>query len=134
MINWPQVIFYVCVVLAIGVVIPLLFVVWRTLKSKLTKEQQDTINYWVAIGVRWAKQWLQNESGPVKKSQVMKYVSSKLESLGIKVSQDDLSKIIEAVYEQVKKEAASDSVLLGLPSEQPTTATPEETDEEVSFF
>lgn len=133
MINWPQVIFYVCVVLAIGVVIPLLFALWRFFKSKLTKEQQDTVNYWVAIGVRWAKQWLQDESGPVKKSQVMKYVSSKLESLGIKVSQDDLSKIIEAVYEQVKKESASDSVLLGLP-EQPAPAVPEESDEEASFF
>lgn len=103
-IDWTEIIIAICTVLITGVLVPLIRAVWRQKKSEMTQEQQEAVQYWTEIGVRWAKQWLQTESGEKKKAEVMVYVSDKLMELGIKVSAADLDKIIEAVYERVKKE------------------------------
>ena len=81
---------------------------WRD--SKLTKDQRDTLNYWVAVGVRWAKQWLQTASGEEKKEKVMQFVLRKVEELGLPYTEDDIDKAIEAIYESIK--SAPDSVAL----------------------
>ena len=103
-INWTQVVISLCSILITGVLIPLIRSKWQESKEKLSKDQQDTIKYWTEVGVRWAKQWLQSETGEKRKSEVMLYVSDKLHELGIEVTAADLDKIVEATYEQVKKE------------------------------
>lgn len=103
-IDWTEIIIAICTVLITGVLVPLIRAVWLQKKSEMTQEQQEAVQYWTEIGVRWAKQWLSSETGEKKKAEVMVYVSDKLTELGIKVSAADLDKIIEAVYEQVKKE------------------------------
>lgn len=109
-IDWTEVIIGICTILITGVLFPLIRTAWMQKKSEMTQEQQETIQYWTEIGVRWAKQWLQSESGEKKKAEVMVYVSDKLTELGIKVSAADLDKIIEAVYESVKKEVGGDAL------------------------
>ena len=103
-IDWTEVIIGICTVIITGVLVPLIRTSWLQKKSEMTQEQQETIQYWTEIGVRWAKQWLSSETGEKKKAEVMVYVSDKLTELGIAVSDADLDKIIEAVYESVKKE------------------------------
>ena len=103
-INWTQVIIALCYIIITGVLAPWINAKTKEAKAKLTKEQQEEINYWTEVGVRWAKQWLQSETGEKKKAEVMVYVSDKLHELGIDVSASDLDKIVEAIYEKVKKE------------------------------
>ena len=79
-------------------------------RARLEKEDLEIIDYWVEVGVRWAKQWLQSESGEAKKEAVLEYTASKLYQLGIEIDGDDLDKIIEAIYEQVKAESVIPSV------------------------
>ena len=54
--------------------------------------------------VRWARQWLQSETGEKKKEEVLKYVSERLNALGIEVDADYLDKLIESVYDTIKSE------------------------------
>lgn len=104
MINWTEVIISVCSILITGVLIPFLTTKWKNAKEEMSQATQETIEYWVEVGVRWAKQWLQSETGEKKKAEVLSFVSEKLKELKINVSADELDKIIEAVYEQVKTE------------------------------
>lgn len=104
MINWTEVIISVCSILITGVLIPFLTTKWKNAKEEMSQSTQETIEYWVEVGVRWAKQWLQSETGEKKKAEVLSFVSEKLKELKINVSADELDKIIEAVYEQVKTE------------------------------
>ena len=78
--------------------------------SKLTKDQRDTLDYWVTVGVRWAKQWLQTASGAEKKEKVMQFVLIKVEELDLPYDRDDIDKAIEAIYESIKN--APNSVAL----------------------
>lgn len=105
-IDWTEVIISLCSVLITGVIVPLAV---HTYKTKTTKAQQDTIEYWVETGVRWAKQWLQTAEGAEKKQQVLDYVWKKLDDLGIDVELEDIDKLIEATYEQVKEESRKTS-------------------------
>lgn len=102
-----RVIFYAMLAVLTYVVVPAIKT-WR--ESKLTKDQRDTLDYWVTVGVRWAKQWLQTASGVEKKERVMQFVLRKVEELGLPYSRDDIDKAIEAVYESVKN--APNSVAL----------------------
>ena len=60
--------------------------------------------------VRWAKQWLQTEEGAEKKRQVYEYVDRKLTEAKIDMTAEDIDKMIEAIYEKVKKEAGTESI------------------------
>lgn len=104
MINWTEVIISLCTLIITGVLVPLVTAKWKIAKSEMSKETQETILYWTEVSVRWAKQWLASEPGEKKKAEVLQFVSNKLQELKINVSADELDKIIEAVYEQVKKE------------------------------
>jgi hypothetical protein len=104
MVNWTEVIISLCTLIITGVIVPLVTAKWKIAKSEMSKETQETILYWTEVSVRWAKQWLASEPGEKKKAEVLQFVSSKLQELKINVSADELDKIIEAVYEQVKKE------------------------------
>lgn len=94
-----RVVFYAMVAVLTYVVVPAIKT-WHS--SKLTKDQRDTLNYWVTVGVRWAKQWLQSASGVEKKEKVMQFVLLKVETLGLPYDQDDIDKAIEAIYESIK--------------------------------
>lgn len=104
MINWTEVIISLCTLIITGVIVPLVTAKWKTAKAEMSKEKQETIMYWTEVSVRWAKQWLASEPGEKKKAEVLQFVSNKLQELKINVSADELDKIIECVYEQVKKE------------------------------
>lgn len=102
-----RVVFYAMLAVLTYVIVPAIKT-WRD--SKLTKDQRDTLNYWVAVGVRWAKQWLQTATGEEKKEKVMQFVLEKVKELGLPYTKDDIDKAIEAVYESIKN--APDSVAL----------------------
>lgn len=104
MINWTEVIISLCTLLITGVLVPLITTKWKVAKANMSQSTQDTIEYWVEVGVRWAKQWLYSETGEKKKAEVLEFTSAKLRELKIDVSASELDKIIEAVYEQVKAE------------------------------
>lgn len=104
MVNWTEVIISICTILITGVILPLATTQWKNAKEEMDKTTQDTIDYWVEVGVRWAKQWMQSETGEKKKEQVLSYVTDKLRELKIDVSAEDLDKIIEAIYGNVKHE------------------------------
>lgn len=104
MIDWTEVIVSICTVVITGVLIPLISTRWKEAKADMNKATQETIEYWTEVGVRYAKQWLASESGEAKKEAVLEFVSDKLSELKIDVSADELEKLIEAIYEKVKKE------------------------------
>lgn len=104
MINWTEVIISLCSLVITGILIPLITTRWKEAKAEMSKSTQETIEYWTEIGVRYAKQWLSTESGEKKKEAVLDFVSDKLKELKISVSPSELEKVIEAVYEKVKKE------------------------------
>lgn len=95
MIDYTEVIISICSIIITGILVPIL-------KSKLDKSKREKIEYWVEIGVRWAKQYLTSETGEMKKELVTLYLADKFAELGLKVSVSDVDKIIEAVYERVK--------------------------------
>lgn len=108
MIDWTQVIISICALVITGILIPLVKALIEKVKVDIEinvdDESRKLIYEIVETGVRWAKQWLQSETGEKKKEAVFQYASNKLSELHIEVSADDLNKIIECIYEQVKKE------------------------------
>lgn len=94
-----RVVFYAMLIVLTYVIVPAIKT-WRN--AKLTKDQRDTLDYWVTVGVRWARQWLQTSSGVEKKERVMQFVLMKVEELGLPYTQDDIDKAIEAIYESIK--------------------------------
>ena len=103
-IDWTEVIISICALVVTGIFVPCIKTLIANEKQQIDKQTQDTIVYWTEVGVRWAKQWLHSETGEKKKEEVLNYVSTKLTELGISISEDDLDKLIECVYEQVKGE------------------------------
>lgn len=110
MIDWTEVIIAICSIVITGVLIPLFNNLRKDAKNKLTESQVQTVDYWTEVSVRWAKQWLQSETGEVKKQEVLKFLTGKMGDLGIDIGAEDLDKLIEAVYEKVKAEAAEKAV------------------------
>ena len=103
-IDWTQVIISLCALVITGVIVPCIKAIIANEKASLDKKTQETIEYWTETGVRWAKQWLQSESGEKKKEAVLEYLAAKFSELGIDVAEEDVDKLIEAIYEQVKTE------------------------------
>lgn len=106
-IDWTQVIIGICSIVITGVIVPLLNNLRKEIKNKLTASEQQTIEYWTEAAVRWAKQWLQSESGETKKVEVMYYLTGKIKNLGLSVNTEDLDKLVESIYQQVKTESTS---------------------------
>lgn len=102
-IDWTEVVISLCALVVTGVFVPCIRTLIKNEKATLDQKTQETIEYWVEIGVRWAKQWLASETGEKKKEEVFAYTSGKLTELGIKVTDEDLDKLIESIYEQVKE-------------------------------
>lgn len=94
--------FYAMLAILIYVIVPAVKT-WR--ESKLNQEQRESLDYWVDVGVRWAKQWMQSSSGEEKKAEVMSFVVSKVQELGLPYTAEDIDKAIEAVYESIKNES-----------------------------
>lgn len=104
MIHWEEVIIGLCTLLITGVLVPLIRTKWQNAKMELDQNTQDIISFWTSIAVKWAKQWLQSETGEKKKEEVLAFVSAKMQELKIDVTTEELDKIIEAVYSEVKNE------------------------------
>lgn len=108
MIDWTQIIISLCALIITGVLIPLVkhFVTKVKVEIDTTLNEQDRqlVYEIVETAVRWARQWLQSETGEKKKEEVLKYVSERLNALGIKVDADYLDKLIESVYDAIKSE------------------------------
>lgn len=104
MINWTEVIIGLCSLVITGVLVPLLTAKWKAAKAEMSQATQDVVSYWTSIAVRWAKQWLQSETGEKKKAEVLAFLSEKMKELKINITAEELDKIIEAVYNEVKSE------------------------------
>lgn len=104
-IDWTQVIIGICSIIITGVIVPLLNNLRKDIENKLTASEQQTVVYWTEAAVRWAKQWLQSESGEKKKTEVLSFVLKKTDELGIKIDDEDIDKLIESIYQQVKSES-----------------------------
>lgn len=108
MIDWTEIIVSVCTLVFTGILIPIA----KSLIDKVKVEIDTTLNEQdgkliyeiVETSVRWARQWLQSETGEKKKEEVLKYVSERLNALGIEVDAEYLDKLIESVYDAIKSE------------------------------
>ena len=108
MVNWTEIIVSVCALVFTGILIPIA----KSLINKVKVEIETTLNEQdeklvyeiVETSVRWARQWLQSETGEKKKEEVLKYVSERLNALGIEVDAEYLDKLIESVYDAIKSE------------------------------
>lgn len=108
MVDWTEIIVSVCTLVFTGILIPIA----KSLINKVKVEIETTLNEQdeklvyeiVETSVRWARQWLQSETGEKKKEEVLKYVSERLNALGIEVDADYLDKLIESVYDAIKSE------------------------------
>lgn len=78
---------------------------WR--KEKLTASQRETLEFWVRLGVLWAKQRMQSSTGVEKKAQVTLWVRAKRDELNLPFTDDDIDKAIEAIYNTVKDVAVA---------------------------
>ena len=72
--------------------------------TTLNEQDGKLIYEVVETSVRWARQWLQSETGEKKKEEVLKYVSERLNALGIEVDAEYIDKLIESVYDTIKSE------------------------------
>ena len=106
-INWTEVVIGICSIIITGVLVPF---IRQKYKMHLTESQQKTIESIIETAVRWAKQWLQTADGAEKKKQVYEYVDRKLRESKIDMTAEDIDKMIEAIYEKVKKEAGAESI------------------------
>ena len=108
MVDWTEIIVSVCALVLTGILIPIA----KSLINKVKVEIETTLNEQdeklvyeiVETSVRWARQWLQSETGEKKKEEVLKYVSERLNALGIEVDADYIDKLIESVYDAIKSE------------------------------
>lgn len=67
-------------------------------KSQTTAQQQQNILFWVSLAVNAAEQiFTDPKSGPLKKSYVIKFLDQK----GIKLTEDQLDVLIEAVVREM---------------------------------
>ena len=102
-----RVVFYLILAVLTYVITPAIKT-WR--ETKLSKEQRETLDYWITVGVRWAKQWMQSATGEEKKEKVMEFVLAKCAELGLPYTQEDIDKAIEAIYESIKAGSSSSVV------------------------
>ena len=102
-----KVVIGICSIIITSVLVPYLRSKYKT---HLTESQQKTVESIVETAVRWAKQWLQTEEGAEKRRQVYEYVDRKLTEAKIDMTAEDIDKMIEAIYEKVKKEAGSGNI------------------------
>lgn len=110
-IDWTEIIISLCSLLITGIIVPIALTKYKEIKSNMREKNAKEVEYWTKVAVRWAKQWLQSETGQKKKSEVLQYLSKKLIELNINISGEDLDKIIEAVYGEIKDSLASQKEL-----------------------
>ena len=89
-----RVMFYALLAVLTYVIVPAIKT-WRT--AKLNQDQRETLDYWVDVGVRWAKQWLQTSTGEEKKEAVYEFILEKVTELGLPYTKADIHKPIQEV-------------------------------------
>lgn len=113
MINWTEVIIACIGIVITGILIPVAKAFYNKVKTEidtnLEENQRQLIYEIVEVFVRWAKQWLQDETGEFKKQEVLKKCVEYLNKIGIDVDVEYLDCLIEAIYEQVKNETVIQS-------------------------
>jgi len=108
-INWIEVISGIFAILIGGFLIPLIRNKAKKSGIELSAEEHEYILNLVEDAVRWAEQELWKSAGAYKKSRVMDRLIAKLTDIGIVIAEDDLSKLVEAVVEKVRKEVGGNA-------------------------
>ncbi|GEM_PF-6631562 len=104
-INWIEIISGILAIIIGGFLIPLIRNKAKKSGIELSTEEHAYIMRLVEDAVRWAEQELWKSSGAYKKDRVMDWLLLKLTEMGIVIAEEDLSKLIEATVEKVRKEA-----------------------------
>ena len=74
------------------------YIIIPYIKTKTTKEQRDTVVFWVKFAVKAAEQLFpEAKSGEYKKEYVINFLTEK----GIKITMADLEVLIEATVEEL---------------------------------
>ena len=77
----------------------------KFIKDRLTKEQKESIKDWTRVAVQAAEMiYREKGSGEIKKKYVFDFIRGKLDDYAaVKVSDEQLDTLIEAVVYEVKK-------------------------------
>lgn len=82
-------------VLITSVVIPYI-------KGKIGENKYNEIKYYIEYAVRCAEQLYSKEESEQKKQYVVSYVTRKVNEIGIEMSEEDISVLIEATVNYIK--------------------------------
>lgn len=85
----------VVVVLISAYVIP-----W--LKGKIGEDKYNQIKYYIEYAVRCAEQIYKEDQSKEKKEYVMSYITHKLNDIGITMTEEDISVLIESTVNYIK--------------------------------
>ena len=86
-------------------------------QTKLSEDDYKTLLKLTEIAVRWARQWMKTATGEEKKAKVAGYLLRKAQALGLNVDEEDIDKVIEAVYDKIKNEKWEDAAVPPLEAE-----------------
>ena len=86
-------------------------------QTKLSEDDYKTLLKLTEIAVRWARQWMKTATGEEKKAEVAGYLLRKAQALGLNVDEEDIDKVIEAVYDKIKNEKWEDAAAPPLEAE-----------------
>ena len=96
--------------LAFAVIIAAAFFIYIKPVREAVEEKTGKEDYLVLLeltetAVRWARQWMQTNTGEEKKERVLRYLRKKIQALGLDTDEEDIDKAIEGVYDKIKHEA-----------------------------
>lgn len=86
-------------------------------QSWLRDDDFKTLMELAEVAVRWARQWMKTATGEEKKAKVAGYLLRKAQALGLNVDEEDIDKVIEAVYDKIKNEKWEDAAAPPLEAE-----------------
>jgi len=95
--------------LAFAVIVAAAFFICIKPVREAVEEKTGAEDYLILLkltetAVRWARQWMQTNTGDEKKEEVLRYLRKKIQALGLDVDEEDVDKTIEGVYDKVKRE------------------------------
>ncbi len=94
-------------VLLMGVIL-VLPPIRQLLRKKTSDAEYAVLLQLTETGVRWARHWMDTATGEQKKEEVAAYLREKAAALGLTVSEDDIDKAIEAVYDRIRQELSDE--------------------------
>lgn len=104
--------------LAFAVIVAAAFFIYIKPVREAVEKNTKTEDYKALLeltetAVRFARQWMQTNTGDEKKEEVLRYLRKKIQALGLDVDEEDVDKAIEGVYDKIKheKKKARETVL-----------------------